>query len=104
VDSQLEGVEVEVATIGDDEFAIEDALFGKLLTERREHLGEVAVEGFLVAALEEDFVAVAKDEDAEAVPLGLVDPVAFGRDGVDALGEHGEEGRVNGELHDGIRR
>jgi len=44
VDSQLEGVEVEVATIGDDEFAIEDALFGKLLTERREHLGEVAVE------------------------------------------------------------
>src|SRR5206468_1647243 len=75
------------------------ALFRKLIANRVEHLGEVAVEGLFVAALEQNFVAIAKDEDAEAVPLGLVNPVAFGGDGVDSLGEHGKDGRVDGELH-----
>ena len=99
MDAKLEGVEVEVAVVGDDEFPIEDALFGELVAKGREHLGEVAIERFLVAALEEDFIAIAEDEDAEAVTLWLVDPFAFGGYGVDAFGEHREERRINSELH-----
>jgi len=104
VDAQLEGVEVEMAAVGDDEFAVEGALLGQLAAKRVEHFGEVAVKGFLIAALEEDFVAVAKDEYAEAIPLGLVDPVALGGNGVNAFGEHGEDGRVCGEVHDVVGR
>jgi hypothetical protein len=100
MDAQLESAEVEVAVVGDDEFAIKDASLGKLVANGIEHLGEVAVKGFLVAALEEDLVAIAKDEDAKAVPFGLVDPVAFGGDGFDSLGEHGKDGRIDGELHE----
>ena len=99
MDAELKGVEVEFSVVGNDEFAVEDALFRKLIANRAEHLGEVAVEGLFVAALEQNFVAIAKDEDAEAIPFGLIDPVAFRRDGVDALGEHGKNGRVDGELH-----
>ena len=76
-----------------------DAALGELRHERIEQLGEVAVERLLVAALDEDLVAVAEDERAEAVPLGLEDPaVAFG-EFADALGEHREDGRVDGEVH-----
>ena len=47
---------------------------GQLRRERLEQLGEVAVERIFVAALDEDLVAVAEHESAEAVPLGLEDP------------------------------
>ena len=99
VNAQLKSVKVESAVAGDDEFAIENALFRKLLAQRIKHLGKVSVEGLLVAALEKDFVAIAKDKDSETIPLGLVDPIAFNGNGVDALGQHGEEGWIHGEFH-----
>ncbi len=49
--------------------------------------------------MEVECVAVAEDEDAEAVPLGFEEPVAGGGDGVGALGEHGEDRRLEGEGH-----
>ena len=99
MNTQLERIKIEAAVVGNDELTVEDALFGKLIAERREHLGEVAIERLFVAALQENFIAIAKNEDTEAVPLGLVDPAAFRRDGVDALREHGEKGRIDDELH-----
>ena len=99
MNSELQRVEVEPAAFSDDQFSVEHAFLRKLLADWIEHLGEVAVEGLFVAALEQNFVAIAKDEDAEAVPLGLVDPLALRGYCVDALGEHGQDRRVDGELH-----
>ena len=47
---------------------------GQLRAQRLDELGEVAVERLLVAALDEDLVAVAEDQHAKAVPLRLEDP------------------------------
>jgi hypothetical protein len=99
MDAELERVEIEMAAVGDDEFTVEDAVGGELGAEGVEELGEIAVEGFLVAALDEDFVAVFEDEGSEAIPLGLEDPVTGGGDFGDALGEHGQDGRIDGQVH-----
>ena len=53
-----------------------DAALGQLRLQRVDELREVAIERLPVAALDEDFVAVAEDQRAKAVPLGLEDPVA----------------------------
>ena len=64
-----------------------------------DQLGEVALERLLVAALDVDLVAVAKDERAKAVPLRLEQPaVAVGQVG-DALGEHRRNRRRDGQAH-----
>ena len=91
VDALGEGVEVEAVRACDDDFAVEDAAWGELGEEGGAEFGEVAVEGLAVARLEEEVVAIAEDEGAEAVPLGFEEPVAFRGKGVDALGEHGED-------------
>lgn len=88
-----------MATTGDNNFAIENALLWKLFADRIEHLGEVAVERFLVTALKEYFIAVSKDEDTEAVPLGLIYPLALGWNLLDSLGEHRKDWRIDDELH-----
>ena len=83
----------------DDHFAIEHTLLRQLRAQRVEQVREVAIERLLVAALDQDLVAVAKDERAEAVPLGLEDPFAGGRDVADALGQHGQERRIDRKIH-----
>jgi hypothetical protein len=99
MDAELERFKIEMAAVGDDEFAVENAVAGELGAKRVEEFGEIAVEGFFVAALDEDFVTVFEDEDAEAVPLGLEEPVAGGGDFVDAPGEHGRDGRIDSQVH-----
>lgn len=91
VDALGECVEVEAMGAGDDNLAIEDALRRELGEERGAEFGEVAVERLGVAALDQEVVPGAEDEGAKAVPLGLEEPVAGGGDGIDALGEHGED-------------
>ena len=63
-------------------------------------LGEVAVERLLVAALDEDLVAVAEHERAKPVPLRLEDPVAGVRQRADPQGEHGRDGEGDRWQHD----
>jgi len=41
-----------------------------------DHLGEIAIQRFLVAALNQDFVAVAENQRTETVPLRLEDPLS----------------------------
>ena len=65
-------------------------------------LGEVAGQRLGVAAGQLDLVAVAEDEAAEAVPLGLEGlsrPCLPGRDPLDRLGEHRLDGRHHGQVH-----
>src|SRR5580704_5841998 len=99
MNSKLERLEVERATARNDDFAVEDAPRGKLRAQGGAELGEVAVERLLVAALDEKLVAVAKDEDAKAVPLRLEDPLVAGWQFGDAFGEHRSDRRRDGEPH-----
>ena len=77
----------------DDDLAVDDAALGKRRRERRDQLREVAVHRLLVAALQQDLVAVAEHQRAEAVPLRLELP-AFARSGrasaaLDSIGASG---------------
>ena len=54
-----------------------------------DQLRVVADERLLVAALDVDVVAIAEDQRAEPIPLGLEDPVAAGRQRPDTEREHG---------------
>src|SRR5581483_10002273 len=83
----------------DHDLAVDHAAPGEILRERGNELREVAVERLLVAALDEDVLAVAKDERAESVPLRLEDPALARRQLADALGEHGEDRRIDRQVH-----
>lgn len=96
---QLQRVEIEMPFLRDHKFAVEYAFGRKLFSKRIKHLGEVAVERFLIAALDEDFVGVAKDDDPETIPLRLIDPIVGCGDLVDTLGEHGKDGRTDSKFH-----
>ena len=87
MDPLLERLEVERTVTHQDHLAVEDATLGQRATQRLGELREVPVERLLVAALGDDRVAVAKDDRAEAVPLGLVEVVAL-REVLGELGEH----------------
>src|SRR5438105_8411727 len=76
MDAQEQRIEVEPVLGGDDDLPVEHAARRRLLAERREQLGEVPVERFFLARLQNHFRAVAEDEGAEAVPLRLVEPAA----------------------------
>ena len=87
---------------GDHDLAVEHAALGQLRPERLEQLGEVTVERLFVAALDEDLVAVAEDERAKAVPLGLEDPAFAGGQLVDAFGEHRQDRWIDRKMHEVI--
>ena len=72
---------------------------GNCDAQRLEQLGKVAVQRLLVAALDQDLVAVAKDQRAKAIPLRFEDPVAACRQFADSLGEHRQNRRVHGKMH-----
>ena len=104
MDAELQGVEVErcaalAIRAGDDDFAVEDAALGQLCQKRGAQFWEIAVERLAVAALDEQVVAVAKENGAKAVPFGLELEGVAGWDRVDALGEHGQQRRWKGEVH-----
>ena len=101
VNAELEGVEIETGRGDDDDFAVEHATGGELREEWGAEFGEVAVEWFAVAGLEEELVVVAEKDAAEAVPFGFEGEAGAGGDGVDALGEHGEDRGCKWESHDG---
>ena len=99
VDPQGEQVEVEPVGGGDDELAVDDHPGRQRGPQRVEDLGEVPVEGTLVAARQLDLVAVAEHETAEPVPLGLVRPAVAGGELAGEAGEHRLDGGQDGEPH-----
>ena len=99
VDAQRQQVEVEAVVGGDDELAVHDRPIRQRGAQRVEDLGEVAVEGTLVAAAEHEVVAVAEHDAAEPVPLRLVRPGAPRRQLALEGGEHRRHWRRHGERH-----
>src|SRR5436309_12171495 len=99
--SELKGIEIETLIASDNDFPVEDALFRQLRFQRIDELGEISIERFLVAALNKNFIAVTEDECAESVPLRLEDPSFARWELADSLCEHRENGRIDGEVHNG---
>src|SRR5439155_7421072 len=64
-----------------------------------DQLGKIPVQRFLVAALEEDLVAVAENERPKSIPLRLEDPIFALRQLADPLGEHRQDRRIHRKIH-----
>ncbi len=69
--AQLQRFEVERVILGDDDFAVEHAARGQLRAQRLEQFGEVAVERLVIAALDQDLVAVAEDQARGTHPISV---------------------------------
>ena len=102
VDPLLEHLELQPVTDRHEHLAVEHAPLGQLPLDRLDQLGEVARQRLGVAAGQLHLVAVAEDDAAEPVPLGLEDqPVVLGRigDALHGLGEHRLDGWHHGQVH-----
>src|SRR4051812_33990562 len=99
MDAQEERFEVEPRGADDDDLAVDDAALRQVGEQRLDELGEVAVQRLEVAALQQELVAVAKDQRAEAVPLRLELPAVALRQAVGGGGEHRLDRRVEGKAH-----
>src|SRR5688500_19436395 len=91
--AKLQGVEVQSASRGDDDYPVEHAVRGQALEQRVVQLREVAVERPQVAALDVDVAGAAEHEGAEAVPFRLEQEIVSAGQHVGELGEHRLDGR-----------
>ena len=99
MNAELQRIEIEPAVLGDDDFAIEHAAGRQLRPQRLEQFGEIAIQRLLIAALDQDFVAVAEDQRAKPIPLRFENPCSGGGQFVDSLGEHRQDRRVYRKVH-----
>src|SRR5581483_1189615 len=97
---QLQFFEVEAVIFHDYNFAIEHAAGGQSGTQRIEQLGKITVERFFVAALDEDFVLIAKDQGAKSIPFRFENPISAGWQFLNASGKHWQDRWVDGKLHE----
>jgi hypothetical protein len=79
VDPKQERLEVERAVAGDDDLPVEHTSVREIGSQGFGELREVAVERLEVTRLRVDAVAVAEDEGAKAIPLGLEQPAVVAR-------------------------
>jgi hypothetical protein len=70
----LKQIEIDAALARDNELPIDRTSIRQVRLQDLDKLREVAVERLLVTALHENFISVAKNERAKAVPLWLEDP------------------------------
>src|SRR5579871_3861722 len=97
--TQLERVEIQAAALCNHDFTIEHATGRQLRAQRFDQLRKVAIQWFLIAALNLDFVSITKDQGAKTVPLGLENPVSLNRQIVHSLGEHRQYRRIDSQVH-----
>src|SRR5580765_4132378 len=97
--AQLQGVEIKSIILNNDDLSIEDTTSRQSRLQRRKELRKVAVQRFLVAALYQNLVAIAKYQRAKAVPLRFEDPISIGRQFTHSLGQHRQYGRIYGKVH-----
>src|SRR5258708_9963933 len=102
VDPLLEGAEVQAVFGHDDDLAVEDDLLLAQAAQGGQELGKVARHRAGAAADQLDAVAVAENEGAKSVPLGLVLPaVALRNARFGGRGEHRLHVGRDGKLHAG---
>src|SRR5579864_854422 len=96
---QLQCVKIKRIISYYDDLAIQHAFRGQRRLQRLQQLREVTVQWFFVAALDEHFLPIAKNQRAKAVPLRLENPVfAFGQLR-NALSQHWQDRRVYRKVH-----
>src|ERR1700744_831254 len=74
MNTKLEGIEIKRAANGDHDLAIQHIAVRELLKQWIDELGKVEIEGFLVAALDQDLVSIAKNQRAKSIPFRLKAP------------------------------
>src|SRR5215475_11845388 len=99
MNTQLESLEIESAIPGDYDFAVEDTVRWQLSLQGCQKFGEITVKRLLIAALNEDFIPVAKNNRSKSVPLRLEDPAISLRQITDSFGQHWEDRRIYGQMH-----
>src|SRR5215472_16185403 len=92
-------VERELSLDGDDQLAVQDEARRLNGPEVIHHLREVARQRLAGLRLQQDLVAVAEGDAAEAVPFRLVEPLASHRQLGHEFGFHRREGRPEGQAH-----
>ena len=97
--AKLQRIEVEPALRCYDDFAIQNATRWQLVPQRIHYLGKVTIERLFVAALNQDFVSVAKNDRPKAIPFRLKYPGAALRQLTNSLREHWQDRRINRKLH-----
>jgi hypothetical protein len=71
VNAKLQRIEIQSAVARDHYLAVQHTLFRQLSLQWLEQLGEVAIQRFLVPALQQHFVPIAEDQGPKPIPLGL---------------------------------
>jgi hypothetical protein len=97
--AHLQRLEVEPMLARDDDLSVDHAARGKAGQEAGAELREVTIEGFQVAALEIEVVAVTEHDRAEAVPLRFEEPPVARRHLRRELGQHRLYRRLDRESH-----
>ena len=99
MNAQLQCLKFKTIFRGDYNFTVEHAAGGQLRAQCLEQLGKIAIERFLITALDEDLVPIAEDQSAEAIPLRLKYPGLAHRQFAHSLGKHRQDRRVHRKLH-----
>jgi hypothetical protein len=98
MNTELQGVEIETVLRRDNNFAVEGAARGQSRSQRIQKLGEIAIQRFRVAALQQYLIAIAKNKRAKTVPLRLVNPRSLDRQFTHSFSEHRQDRRVYRKL------
>src|ERR1041384_6023606 len=91
--AKLERIEVESAVASDYDFAVENRLSRQLRFDRINQLRKIPAQWFRIAALNEYFIVLAKNQRAKAIPLRLEYPVASRREFADSFRQHRQDRR-----------
>jgi len=86
---ELQRSEIEFVISDDDDLSIENAPLGQSGPQRVDEFGKIPVQRLLITALNQDLIAVTKDECAKSIPLWLEDPIVSGWEFLHALRKHG---------------
>ena len=97
--AQLQRVKVESIVFSDDNLAVEDTARRQRRAQWVDQVGKVAIEWLLVAALDQDFIPIAKHKCPKPVPFRFKNPVVPIRQCSDTLGEHRQDRRIHGKVH-----
>src|SRR6516165_8810817 len=99
MNAELKRVEVQCATARQDDLTIEYASRGQLRSDWPQQFGEIPVQRFFIAALDQDLASVAKNQRTKSIPLRLEDPLSCAGQLFDTFGEHRQDWRIYRKIH-----
>jgi hypothetical protein len=95
----LQRIKIEPIILDDDQLSIEHTPWGQRCAQWFQQLREVTIEWFLIAALDEKFISIAKYQGAKTVPLRLENPIALCGQFIHPFREHRQDRRIYWKIH-----